>query len=41
MAEPVAVTMDELKKWPVIYPVYLDKDITRAQGRRVAKEDGE
>jgi signal recognition particle subunit SRP19 len=30
--------MAEVMKWPVLYPVYLDKRLTRAQGRRVPLE---
>jgi hypothetical protein len=35
------LSMAEVMKWPVLYPVYLDKRLTRAQGRRVPLEAGE
>ena len=30
---------EQRKKWPVIYPAYIDADKTIAQGRKVSKED--
>ena len=29
---------DEVAKWNRIYPAYIDKDLKRSEGRRVAKE---
>ena len=35
------LSLAEVMKWPVLFPIYLDKTCTRAQGRRVPLEDGE
>ena len=34
----IQIPMEEVKKWPVIYPVYLNAALTVAEGRRVPKD---
>lgn len=37
MRLPPGVTVEQFKKWVIIYPAYLDLEATVAQGRRVPK----